>query len=278
VESTEERLTIQQEGRVLGTANYCAPEQAIDSHRVDSRADLYSLGCTLYFLLAGRPPFHEGSLTQRLLAHQNLQPARIEDLRSDVPAELGALLRRMMAKSPAQRIATAREVAEALDEMGDADGRLRIRKPEKQVVPPPVLPETQQKPRFVVDPLSELREAIGKVNSVERAVAMLKAELPAARVEGPLRNSRLPDLRKERAARRQSSARRLISGVTLSLAILMSTLATWSPPPARPGRPRSVAALEPNSSGATRQPPFDVSSPKPRAIVAQGLDGLRAGL
>ncbi len=84
-ESNEEQLTIQQEGRVLGTANYCAPEQAVDSHHVDWRADIYSLGCTLYFLLAGRPPFHEGSLAQRLLAHQNLDPVAIGKLRNDVP-------------------------------------------------------------------------------------------------------------------------------------------------------------------------------------------------
>jgi serine/threonine protein kinase len=280
VESNDERLTIQQEGRVLGTANYCAPEQAIDSHRVDSRADIYSLGCTLYFLLAGRPPFNEGSLAQRLLAHQNLHPSRIESLRSDVPAELGALLRRMMAKSPAQRIAAAREVAEALDEMVDADGRLRIRKPEKQVVSPPVLPAAPQKPRSAIDPLSELREAIGKVNSVERAVAMLKAELPTARIEGPLRKSKLPDLRKERAARRQSSARRLVSGLTLSLAILLSTLATWSPPQNIPGKLREVAAREIDPARSNGQAPSRASSstPKPRAVVAHGLDGLRAGL
>ena len=115
VESDEEQLTIQQEGRVLGTANYCAPEQAIDSHRVDSRADIYSLGCTLYFLLAGRPPFNEGSLTQRLLAHQNREPAALETLRQDIPAALRTLLRRMLAKSPAERIGTAREVADELD-------------------------------------------------------------------------------------------------------------------------------------------------------------------
>jgi serine/threonine-protein kinase len=281
VESNDERLTIQQEGRVLGTANYCSPEQAIDSHRVDARADIYSLGCTLYFLLAGRPPFHEGSLAQRLLAHQNRQPDAIDKLRSDVPPELSALLMRMMAKSPAQRIATAREVADALDQMLDSTGQLRVHKTEKRPAASPVRAAAAS--RVVGDPLSELREAIGKVNSVERAVAMLKLELPTAKVDGPFRKSKHADQRKQRAARRQSNGRRMLSGVTLSLAILIATLSTWSSPQASPGKLRTIAVLEP---GPVRRdvtpravPPRPAGSPaRPRAVVAHQIDGLRAGL
>jgi serine/threonine protein kinase len=67
---SEENLTREFNERVLGTADYLAPEQAADSHTVDRRADLYSLGCSLYFLLTGQPPFTEGTLVQRLVAHQ----------------------------------------------------------------------------------------------------------------------------------------------------------------------------------------------------------------
>ncbi|OYW13341.1 MAG: serine/threonine protein kinase, partial [Planctomycetales bacterium 12-60-4] len=63
----EESLTIKHDEKVLGTADFLAPEQAIDSHSVDHRADIYSLGCTLYYALTGHPPFTDGSLVQRLL-------------------------------------------------------------------------------------------------------------------------------------------------------------------------------------------------------------------
>lgn len=107
-------LTIQHDERVLGTADYLAPEQALDSHSVDARADIYSLGCTLYFLLTGHPPFTEGTLAQRLMAHQQKEPPPVEGERADVPADLAQIVRKMMAKRPEDRYATADEVAEVL--------------------------------------------------------------------------------------------------------------------------------------------------------------------
>lgn len=110
----EEALTIQHDEKVLGTADYLAPEQALDSHSVDARADIYSLGCTLYFLLTGHPPFTEGTLTQRLMAHQTKEPPPIEKERPDVPASLLVIVRKMMAKNPDERYATAEITAETL--------------------------------------------------------------------------------------------------------------------------------------------------------------------
>ena len=83
-----ESLTIKHDEKVLGTADYLAPEQAVDSHAVDERADIYSLGCTLYFSLTGRPPFTDGTLVQRLLAHQTKTPPSIRKQRADVPQSL----------------------------------------------------------------------------------------------------------------------------------------------------------------------------------------------
>ena len=70
-------LTVAYDENVLGTADYLAPEQALDSHGVDARADIYSLGCSLYFLLTGHPPFPDGTLPQRLMMHQKQPPPSI---------------------------------------------------------------------------------------------------------------------------------------------------------------------------------------------------------
>ena len=107
-------LTIAHDENVLGTADYLAPEQAVNSHTVDTRVDIYSLGCTLYFALTGHPPFSEGTLTERLMKHQTAEPPSITRDRPDAPAELLAICGRMMAKSPDERYQTATEVSEAL--------------------------------------------------------------------------------------------------------------------------------------------------------------------
>jgi len=113
-DEAEDSLTVAHDEKVLGTADYLAPEQALDSHTVDARADIYGLGCTFYFLLTGRPPFIEGTLTQRLMAHQTKTPPTVESLRVDTPASLAAIVRKMMAKKAEDRYATARETADAL--------------------------------------------------------------------------------------------------------------------------------------------------------------------
>ena len=109
-----ENLTRDFNERVLGTADYLAPEQAADSHTVDIRADIYSLGCSLYFLLTGQPPFTEGTLVQRLIAHQTKTPPAVAEFRRDVPDELIQILLKMMAKNRNDRISTAGDVVERL--------------------------------------------------------------------------------------------------------------------------------------------------------------------
>jgi serine/threonine protein kinase len=102
------------EKSVLGTADYVAPEQTINSHDVDVRADIYSLGATFYFLLAGHPPFPEGTISQKLIAHQTKKPMPIRKVRPEVPAELAAVVERMMAKSVNDRYQTPEQVISAL--------------------------------------------------------------------------------------------------------------------------------------------------------------------
>ena len=107
-------LTVMHDENVLGTADYLSPEQAVNSHLVDGRADIYSLGCTLYFILTGHPPFPEGTLPQRILAHQNSTPKSVRQDRADVPDELLAICEQMMEKNENDRQQCALEVAQQL--------------------------------------------------------------------------------------------------------------------------------------------------------------------
>jgi serine/threonine-protein kinase len=99
---------------VVGTPDYMAPEQARDSKHPDPRSDLYSLGCALYFLLSGQVPFPRGGPIEKILAHQSQVPPPLRSLRPEVPAELAALVARLMAKHPEERAQTAGELAELL--------------------------------------------------------------------------------------------------------------------------------------------------------------------
>ncbi len=109
-------LTIEYDQTVLGTADYLSPEQAVDSHTVDHRSDIYSLGCTLYFLLVGHPPYPDGTLAQRLMAHQVKTPAPIAEFRPEVPQSLVALIDSMMARQPEDRMKSAEAAEKALAE------------------------------------------------------------------------------------------------------------------------------------------------------------------
>jgi eukaryotic-like serine/threonine-protein kinase len=120
----EERasLTVKYDENVLGTADYLAPEQAIDSHGADARADIYSLGCSFYYLLSGHPPFPDGTLPQRLMMHQKSPPPDVRLKRPDAPEDLLEICTRMMAKRPSARYQSAQEVADALGDWLRARG------------------------------------------------------------------------------------------------------------------------------------------------------------
>ena len=101
-------------GQMLGTPDYVAPEQMLDAQKADIRADIYSLGCTLYYLLAGRPPFDGNSLYEILQAHHKGSARPLNELRPDVPVELATVVAYMMARRPAERYQTPGDVAQAL--------------------------------------------------------------------------------------------------------------------------------------------------------------------
>ncbi|HET6575407.1 MAG TPA: serine/threonine-protein kinase [Fimbriiglobus sp.] len=108
-------LTRNEGVKILGTADYLAPEQALECSAVDVRADIYSLGATGYFLLTGKPPFDGSKVAQKLIAHQVQRVPAVRQLRPDVPAALAAVIERMLAKKAAERYQTPGEVIAALD-------------------------------------------------------------------------------------------------------------------------------------------------------------------
>ena len=99
-----------------------APEQARDSRATSIQSDMYSLGCTFYYLLAGVPPFPGGDITDKLTRHAKNPPPEIRDLRPDLPAELSAMLLKLMAKRPEDRFASYDELTAALDAVPLAGG------------------------------------------------------------------------------------------------------------------------------------------------------------
>ena len=112
-QSTPHNLT--RPGIFMGTVDFMAPEQAEDLRSADQRADIYSLGCSLYFLLTGRPPFEGNTAISRLVAHQELPAPSIRKTRPDLPRALEAAYLAMMAKRPEDRPQSMADVIARLD-------------------------------------------------------------------------------------------------------------------------------------------------------------------
>lgn len=108
VESSTEDLTAS--GVTLGTFDYISPEQARDPRNTDVRSDLYSLGCTFFFMLTGLPPFPDGTVLQKLLSHSSDTPPQLQDYRPDVDEEVSRLITKLLAKQPEQRCQSPREL------------------------------------------------------------------------------------------------------------------------------------------------------------------------
>jgi serine/threonine-protein kinase len=235
-------LTRMHDENVLGTADYLAPEQAKDSHTADHRADIYSLGCTLYYLLTGHPPFRDGSLAQRILKHQTQTPSSIFEDRSDAPQALVDVCMRMMAKQPAARFQTALEVAQTLGKWLTARGKK-------------------------VDTISGAATPVVSPSTPPRRMPTLPGQRPGApddtisdktriTMKGPARGgpAKPPSLP-------GSTARKPGSSVT-------------GTPPRRPAKPgSSVLGADASRSGSGTKPPSSKSSDKVKSLpVARQFD------
>ncbi len=101
-------------GYVIGTRDYIAPEQILDSSLANERSDLYGFGCSLYYALAGRPPFEGGTKREKLVRHLKEEPRHLLELAPDVPPEGAAIVAKLMAKKPEDRYPSAHALEEAL--------------------------------------------------------------------------------------------------------------------------------------------------------------------
>ena len=110
------------DGTTLGTFDYISPEQAKDPRKVDIRSDIYSLGCTLYHMLTGEPPYPQGTMLQKLLDHQGKDVPAAADRNRNVPPELSAVVKKMMASNPSERYGTADELIGDLSILAHAYG------------------------------------------------------------------------------------------------------------------------------------------------------------
>ena len=113
-------------GVTLGTFDYISPEQANDPRDADLRSDIYSLGCTLYFMLTGQPPYPGGTMLQKLLNHGKTPPPDVRQLRSEVSSDLSAVIQKMLAKRPQDRYQNATDLIADLQEVARREGYERV--------------------------------------------------------------------------------------------------------------------------------------------------------
>ena len=147
-------------GMTLGTFDYISPEQARDPRAADVRSDLYSLGCTMFYMLVGRPPFAEGTMVQKLLQHQQEPPPPLEDCRPDVPRRLAAIVARLMAKDPADRHQRPAELVADLVACADAEG-IGLTGPRPAVTPAAPVPRDRPVALPWLVPLLGLAATVG---------------------------------------------------------------------------------------------------------------------
>lgn len=111
----QEYTPLTRAGALLGTPDFIAPEQARDARKVDIRADIYSLGCTFYYMLSGKPPFPGGTDVQKLIRHQSEKPYPLEELRPGIPSEVLQIMNRMLEKRAEDRYTIPQHLADAMD-------------------------------------------------------------------------------------------------------------------------------------------------------------------
>jgi serine/threonine protein kinase len=231
-----------QVGDFMGTPEYVAPEQAMDASSADIRADLYSLGCTMYFLLAARPPFEEGTAVGTIMAHLEKEAMPLPTVRADVPAKLWAVLARVLEKDPKQRYEKPVELAQALAPFCRPGPK-----------PPPAAPKPTMLP---VSSPHALTKMAGDTSQLPRRhaeaplVAPVVVPPPCAELDGPQAPG---TLQKQAGPGRFASRRKIALGTQIGLGVLLLAVGGWllSGVIFRVATPDGTLVLEVDQPGAT---------------------------
>jgi WD40 repeat protein/serine/threonine protein kinase len=235
---TEQERHLTRDGAILGTPDFLAPEQALEARTVDGRSDLYSLGCTLYYLLAGRPPFQEESLARLLLLHQMEEPPPLEAVRPDVPEGVRAIVRKLLAKKPEDRYQTPAELAAVLEPYCD---------PSESAVTE-VLPVQPEEPAEETSWAAIVAAAETPAAPRARATVADRTVAEADEDGAPARGKKDDPRRARKGKRPDPAGSRLVliialigAAVLVPVAVLIAVLAMiarpWAPPPAEPYTP-----------------------------------------
>jgi formylglycine-generating enzyme required for sulfatase activity len=247
----------------MGTPEYVAPEQATDARSADIRADIYSLGCTLYFLLAGRPPFRARTPLEILAAHRREEARPVSAWRKDVPAELVAVVAKMLAKSPAERYRTPAEVIAAL--LPFAAGVKKEQEEEPMSLPPePPAAETPlpSRTRMTTPPAPPARRRPKKGGPWRGlALAALAAVLMLPAVVVWLVLSQMEDRRTDASPGQKQSREPLAE-------VKPEPLPFKEPPPEQPSTKEPPAKEPPAKEPLLKEPPAEVKpGPWPREVT-----------
>jgi serine/threonine protein kinase/WD40 repeat protein/tetratricopeptide (TPR) repeat protein len=225
------RLT--RSGVCMGTIDYMAPEQAEDSRHADHRADIYSLGCTLYYLLTGREPFEAATILKRLLAHQERPAPKLRAARPDAPPALDMAFQKMMAKKPAERPATMTDLIALLEickasaaEAASAEPAAPKSRPDLKVFDEPL--KHARPPKTLAEPsVFTVRDAAEIVRShdelrLEDLEIDVRSEPPVARALLSLRSPRTSPQKQKTAVVAAIGAAALLGITALGIGLLSS--------------------------------------------------------
>ncbi len=229
-------------GTYMGTIDFMAPEQGIDSKRVDHRADIYSLACTLCYLLTARVPFDGATVLARLMAHQDRAPASLLAARPDVPIAIDAVYQKMMAKKAADRPASMSEVIELLEACRSSPAKANGTRPSLKTSGDPIA----MKPAA---PKMTVRESVARLD--EPAIVQLdNQKRPGAPAERTVieRLPLIPDQTETVRLRKLASPRSRTLAIGALALLLFLSLGYWQfrrkadnpqpdrspPPPASP--------------------------------------------
>ena len=242
--TTREGSALTRSGMMFGTPEYMAPEQAVNASTVDQRADIYSLGCTLFFLLTGRPVLAGQTFLETVMAHQLQALPSLTAIRSDVPAELDQIFRRMTARKAEQRPASMREVHDALR----AIPAERLSRVPSVAVLKPLAPADAAQHTGSTEWFAPLQEADP---THEATVLITNLDEPSAP-------------RKLASFRAATGKRKTLMSLVAIVGVLLCATGVWWWM-----QPRDETSNANNSGGAAQpSPPSTTASPQPLAFPA----------